>query len=73
MLVLLLYYSVVASMLRISPSSHSARMVNGRQQTSQSVVNSWLAMVVSNSTSQFWPQYGHWTVADSCIKSLVPV
>jgi hypothetical protein len=32
-----------ASKLRISPGSHSANTSNGRQHTSQSVVNRWLA------------------------------
>jgi len=47
------------SKLKISPGSHSAATSNGRQQTSQSVVNRWLATLVSTTTSNAWPQKGH--------------
>jgi hypothetical protein len=48
------------SMPRVSPGSHSTVTSNGRQHTSQSVVNRWLAMLVSIATSDDWPQKGHW-------------
>jgi hypothetical protein len=46
------------SKLRISPGSHSTVTSNGRQHTSQSVVNRWLATLVSMATSDDWPQNG---------------
>jgi hypothetical protein len=45
---------------RISPGSHSTVTSNGRQHTSQSVVNRWLAMLVSMDNSDDCPQNGHW-------------
>jgi len=51
-------------MLRISPGAHSASTSKGRQQTSQSVVNRWLATLVSITNSKCCPQKGHWTVAE---------
>jgi hypothetical protein len=39
------------SKLNTSPGVHSAVTSNGRQQTSQSVVNRWLATLVSMATS----------------------
>jgi hypothetical protein len=39
------------SKLRISPGSHSAITSNGRQHTSQSVVNRWNDTLVSIATS----------------------
>jgi hypothetical protein len=47
------------SKLRISPGSHVTVTSNGRQHTSQSVVNRWLAMLVSMATSDACPQNGH--------------
>jgi hypothetical protein len=52
-------YSVVVVRVTISPGSHSATTSNGRQQTSQSVVNRWLATLVSIVTVDVWPQNGH--------------
>ena len=49
--------------LMTSPGSHSAVTSKGRQQTSQSVMNRWLGMLVSNTISRLWPQKGHSTVA----------
>jgi len=46
------------SKLKISPGSHSAMTSNGRQQTSQSVVNRWLATLVSMASSNACPQNG---------------
>jgi hypothetical protein len=48
------------SIPRVSPGSHSTVTSNWRQHTSQSVVNRWLAMLVSIATSDDWPQKGHW-------------
>jgi len=48
------------SILKTSPGSHSAITSKGRQQTSQSVVNRWFAMLVSIAISKLWPQKGHW-------------
>src|SRR5208337_143512 len=45
--------------LKISPGSHSARTSNGRQHTSQSVVNRCVRVLVSITSSKVWPQYGH--------------
>jgi len=47
------------SKLRISPGSHSTVTSNGRQHTSQSVVNRWLGTLVSIATSDACPQNGH--------------
>jgi len=52
------------STLRISPGAHSASTSKGRQQTSQSVVKRWLAMLVSITNSKSCPQNGHWTEAE---------
>jgi hypothetical protein len=46
------------SRLKISPGSHSTFTSKGRQHTSQSVVNRWLATLVSMATSDDWPQNG---------------
>jgi hypothetical protein len=43
---------------RISPGSHVTVTSNGRQHTSQSVVNRWLATLVSMATSDDCPQNG---------------
>jgi hypothetical protein len=45
-------YPETASTLTISPAVQSATTSKGRQQTSQSVVNRWLAMLVSTPISQ---------------------
>jgi len=47
------------SKLRISPGSHVTVTSNGRQHTSQSVVNRWLGTLVSMATSDACPQNGH--------------
>ena len=47
------------SMRRISPISHSAMTSNGRQQTSQSVVNRCSETLVSKTTVEVCPQKGH--------------
>jgi hypothetical protein len=47
------------SKLRISPGSHVTVTSKGRQHTSQSVVNRWLATLVSMATSDACPQNGH--------------
>ena len=47
------------SRLIISPGSHVTVTSNGRQQTSQSVVNRWLGTLVSMATSDACPQNGH--------------
>jgi hypothetical protein len=44
---------------RISPGSHVTVTSNGRQHTSQSVVNRWLGTLVSMATSDACPQNGH--------------
>ena len=49
----------LTSKLRISPGSHSTVTSNGRQQTSQSVVNRCDAMLVSTLISNACPQKGH--------------
>jgi len=46
------------SKLRISPGLHSTVTSNGRQHTSQSVVNRWLGTLVSMATSDACPQNG---------------
>jgi len=46
------------SKLITSPGSHWAMTSNGRQHTSQSVVNRWLGTLVSMATSEGWPQNG---------------
>jgi len=46
------------SRLKISPGSHSAVTSNGRQHTSQSVVNRWFGTLVSMATSDACPQNG---------------
>jgi hypothetical protein len=46
------------SRLKISPGSHVTVTSNGRQQTSQSVVNRWLGTLVSTASSNDWPQNG---------------
>jgi hypothetical protein len=46
------------SKARISPGSHVAVTSNGRQHTSQSVVNRWLATLVSMATTDACPQNG---------------
>jgi hypothetical protein len=43
---------------RISPGSHVTVNSNGRQHTSQSVVNRWLGTLVSMATSDACPQNG---------------
>jgi hypothetical protein len=43
---------------RISPGSHVTVTSNGRQHTSQSVVNRWLGTLVSMATSDACPQNG---------------
>jgi hypothetical protein len=45
---------------------------NGRQQTSQSVVNRWLDTLVSIASSNDWPQNGHWISANSCMLIIYP-
>jgi GH43 family beta-xylosidase len=40
---------------------------NGRQQTSQSVVNRWDTTLVSMASSKVWPQNGHWMDSETCI------
>ncbi len=47
------------SKLSTCPGSHSAKISNGRQHTSQSVVNRWLATLVSMTSSNRCPQKGH--------------
>jgi hypothetical protein len=47
------------SRLKISPGSHVTVTSNGRQHTSQSVVNRWLGTLVSMATSDACPQNGH--------------
>jgi hypothetical protein len=44
--------------LKISPGSHVTVTSNGRQHTSQSVVNRWLGTLVSMATSDACPQNG---------------
>ena len=46
------------SKLRISPGSHVTVTSNGRQHTSQSVVNRWFGTLVSMATSDGCPQNG---------------
>jgi len=46
------------SKLKISPGSHVTVTSNGRQQTSQSVVNRWLGTLVSMANSEDCPQNG---------------
>ena len=46
------------SRLKISPGSHVTVTSNGRQHTSQSVVNRWLGTLVSMATSDACPQNG---------------
>jgi len=58
-----------ASKLRISPGSHSAITSNGRQHTSQSVVNRWNGNVVSINTSNVWPQNGHWMFSETSTRN----
>src|SRR5215469_11409866 len=55
------------STLKISPGSHSTVTSNGRQHTSQSVVNRCVAMLVSTGTAKLCPQNGHCTSANSSI------
>jgi hypothetical protein len=57
----------MVSKFRISPASHSAMTSKGRQQTSQSVVNRCLGMLVSNIISQNCPQKGQETVSETSI------
>jgi hypothetical protein len=47
------------SKLRISPGSQVTVTSNGRQHTSQSVVNRWSGTLVSMATSEGCPQNGH--------------
>jgi hypothetical protein len=47
------------SRLKISPGSHVTVTSNGRQHTSQSVVNRWFGTLVSMATSDACPQNGH--------------
>ena len=47
------------SKLKISPGSHVIVTSNGRQHTSQSVVNRWSGTLVSMATSEDCPQKGH--------------
>jgi hypothetical protein len=47
------------SKLRISPGSQVTVTSNGRQHTSQSVVNRWSGTLVSIATSDGCPQNGH--------------
>jgi hypothetical protein len=63
-------YSVAVVRVTISPGSHSATTSNGRQQTSQSVVNRWLATLVSIVTVDVWPQNGHWMSANSSTRQI---
>ena len=51
----------MTSRLTISPGSHSAQTSNGRQQTSQSVMNRWEETLVSMTSVDSWPQNGHET------------
>jgi len=51
--------STCTLMLKTSPGSHSTATANGRQQTSQSVVNRCVRVVVSITRSKLWPQNGH--------------
>jgi hypothetical protein len=60
------------SKLRISPDLHSAMISNGRQHTSQSVVNRWKGNVVSITTSNRWPQNGHWTFSETSTRQARP-
>jgi len=48
----------LTSTLNTSPGSHSTETSNGRQQTSQSVVNRCAATLVSMAQSKLWPQNG---------------
>src|ERR1044071_3801449 len=54
--------------LRISPGAHSTITSNGRQHTSQSVPNRWESTLVSMTSSNRWPQYGHWMEAEVSIE-----
>jgi hypothetical protein len=54
--ILAVAYALSTVKLRISPGSHSAMISNGRQQTSQSVVNRWAGLLVSITNSKLWPQ-----------------
>lgn len=49
-------YPANTSRLKISPGSHSTTTSNGRQQTSQSVVNRCDGTLVSMMDSNDWPQ-----------------
>jgi hypothetical protein len=60
------------SKLRISPGSHSAITSNGRQHTSQSVVNRWNDTLVSITTSNLWPQNGHWMFSETSTRNPRP-
>jgi hypothetical protein len=61
-----------ASKLRISPGSHSTTISKGRQQISQSVVNRWNGNVVSITTSNACPQYGHRMFSDTSTRQRHP-
>ena len=54
------------SKLRISPGSQVTRTSKGRQHTSQSVTNCWLATLVSIINSDACPQNGHWMDSWTC-------
>jgi hypothetical protein len=60
------------SKLRISPGSHSANTSNGRQHTSQSVVNRWLVTLVSTTSSNACPQNGHWIFPETSMGKTRP-
>jgi hypothetical protein len=62
-----------ASKLRISPGSHSAMISNGRQHTSQSVVNRWNGTLVSIATANVCPQNGHWMFSETSTRQFSPV
>jgi hypothetical protein len=61
------------SKLRISPGSHSAVTSTGRQHTSQSVENRWKDTLVSITTSNRWPQNGHWTFSETSTRQARPI
>jgi len=60
------------SKLKISPGSHSATTSNGRQHTSQSVVNRWLGTLVSMTRSNAWPQNGHRIDSEASTRRIYP-
>jgi hypothetical protein len=64
---------VATAKLRILPGSHSANTSNGRQHTSQSVVNRWLGTLVSITSSNACPQNGHWIFPETSIGQSSPV